>query len=341
MPTIKQVAEHAKVSVATVSRVINKTGYVSLDLQERVLAAMRELNYQPSALARSLRRQETQTIGVMVPQLNHPFFGTLAYAVERVLFENDYRAFICSAEESHEREDVYIDILLRQRVDGVIMVPTGRSPVSVKRLLEQKVPVVLLDRDLPGLEINRVLCDNEGGAYQAARHLIELGHERICAIGAMEYSVAIINRLKGMRRALHEAGIEDYPEPQVTIALDHFHMGYDVAREVLATRPRPTAVFALNDLIAVGALHAASDMGLRLPGDLSVVGFDGIPLSAYSIPELTTVAQPIYEMGERAARILLDQVHNDAARLETIIYESQLIIRKSTAPPGHAGATDP
>src|SRR5688572_22198797 len=179
MPTIKEVADRARVSVATVSRVINKTGYVSIDLQERVTEAMRELNYQPSALARSLRRQETHTVGLLVPQLNHPFFSNLVFSIEKTLFDHEYRAFMCSAEESQEKEAAYVDMLLRQRVDGVILVRTGTSVSNVGRLLEQNVPVVLVDRDVPSLRINRVLCDNEQGGYMGIRHLLELGHKHI------------------------------------------------------------------------------------------------------------------------------------------------------------------
>jgi len=157
MATMKEVADYADVSVATVSRVINKTGYVSPDLEERVQTAMQVLKYQPSALARSLRRQQTQTIGVLIPQLDQPFFGALAFAIEKSLFPHEYRTLICSAEEDPEKENAYTEIMLRQRVDGVIMVPTGRNSDNLKQLLEKSVPVVLVDRDLPGLEVNRVL----------------------------------------------------------------------------------------------------------------------------------------------------------------------------------------
>ena len=168
MATIKEVAEHAKVSVATVSRVVNNSGYVSADLRERVEKAMHLLNYKPSALARSLRRQETHTIGVLVPELNQPFFGTLVFAMEKTLFARDYRTLICSSEEDAVKEAAYVDILLRQRVDGVILVPTGQSAEGVSRLLQANIPVVLIDRDLPNLAINRVLSDNFGGAYAAS-----------------------------------------------------------------------------------------------------------------------------------------------------------------------------
>ena len=157
MATIKEVAESAGVSVATVSRVVNHSGYVSNDLRERVETAMQRLDYKPSALARSLRRQETHTVGVLTPQLNQPFFSTLISAAEKALFAGDYRALICSSEADAGKESAYIDILLRQRVDGVILVPTDDSAENVKRLLRAKIPAVLIDRDFPELLINRVL----------------------------------------------------------------------------------------------------------------------------------------------------------------------------------------
>lgn len=333
MATIKEVADHAGVSVATVSRVVNKTGYVSLDLQERVQDAMRTLNYRPSALARSLRRQETQTIGVLVPQLDQPFFSALVFAVEKTLFSSDYRALICSAEERRDKEDAYIEMLMRQRVDGVILVPTGQSTDNVRRLLDEGVPVVLVDRDIPNLAINRVLCDNYQGGVMAIDHLLALGHRRISVIGGPEYSEAIIDRMNGARAALASAGIALDPSLFVTGSLPQFEMGYTAGLKVLDRPDRPTAIFAFNDVMAIGVMHAAAELGLRLPDDLSVVGFDDIPIAAYSIPELTTVAQPIYAMGETAADLLIRHVRDTDALVESVKLETRLIVRKSTAPP--------
>lgn len=333
MATIKEVADYAKVSVATVSRVINKTGYVSLDLQERVMGAMEVLHYRPSALARGLRRQETQTVGVLIPQLDQPFFSALAYAIEQTLFNSDYRALICSAEENPSKELAYVEMLLRQRVDGVIVVPTSHSSESVQRLLEQQIPVVLVDRDIPNIEINRVLSNNEQGGYEGAKHLLELGHTRIGVISAPAYSVPMNQRVKGARRAMETYGIEY--DPTLFISGEHhqFETGYEVARTLLSREPRPTAIFSLTDVMAMGVLRAAVEASLWLPDDLSVMGFDGIPLSAYSVPALSTVAQPTYQMGETAASLMLRQVRDIDAPIETIVLENTLIVRNSTAPP--------
>ncbi len=333
MATIKEVAEQARVSVATVSRVVNNSGYVSADLRERVEEAMHSLNYRPSALARSLRRQETHTIGVLVPQLNQPFFSTLTFALEKTLFASDYRTLICSSEEDAVKEAAYIDILLRQRVDGVVLVPTGRSAETVNRLLQARIPVVLIDRDLPGLPINRVLSDNHGGAYAGVQHLIDLGHRQIALIGGPPHSQAMQSRTEGAARAFQAAGIEIDPNLVVIDTRYELDIGYRAAIRLMQYRQPPTAIFALTDVIAVGVLHAAAELGLRLPDELSVMGFDDIPLASYVIPELTTVAQPIYEMGQTAVEILMRHLGNTDARLETITLDTRLVVRKSTAPP--------
>lgn len=333
MATMKEVADRADVSVATVSRVINKTGYVSPDLHERVVEAMRALRYQPSALARSLRRQETRTIGVLVPQLDSPFFSGLAFAIEKTLFAQDYRTLICSAEEDLEKEDAYIEMLLRQRVDGVILVPTGRSMWGIRQLVDKNIPVVLVDRDLPDSHVNKVLVNNFEGAYAGTNYLIGLGHQMIGVIGAPTYSEAMSLRIQGVRQALADAAIDQRPELFATGTMQQFEMGFDSTMKMLKLEPRPTAIFALTDVMAVGALHAISQVGLRIPHDISVMGFDNIPLAGYIIPALTTVAQPIYEMGEKATQVLLSHIGNEDRPVETIRLETALVIRKSVAPP--------
>lgn len=329
MATMKQVAGRAEVSVATVSRVINETGYVSPDLKERVHTAMRELNYQPSDLARSLRRKETLTVGILIPQLDHPFFGSLAFAIEKSLFANDYRTLICSAEEDQDKEHAYVEMLIRQRVDGVIFVPTGQSVDNLRLLQSSDVPVVLVDRDLKHRHVDKIMSDNEQGGYQGMCHLLGMGHRNIAVVGAPTYSESMVARMNGVRRALHDFGVELRPELLVTGTQTQFEMGYETAINLFASAEPPTAIFALTDVIAIGVLHAAAKTGLRLPDDLSVMGFDDIPLATYSIPSLTTIAQPIYEMGEAATRILLQRIHEPDEPYETLILENQLVIRKS------------
>ncbi len=337
MATIKEVAERARVSVATVSRVVNNSGYVSANLRERVEESMRTLNYKPSALARSLRRQETHTIGVLVPQLHQPFFGTLISVMEKTLFEGDYRTLVCSSEEDAHKEAAYIDILMRQRVDGVLFTPTGHTGESVSRLLEAEIPVVLIDRDLPGLPISRVLSDNVGGAYAGVQHLLALGHRRIGLIGGPPHSDTTQLRVQGALQALREANAPLDPDLRVVEEMPEIELGYHAALRLMKRPDPPTAIFALTDVIAVGVLHAAAELDLSLPHDLSVMGFDDIPLAAYVIPELTTVAQPIYSMGQTAVEILMRQLGNPDQPLEKITLDTRLVTRKSTGPLNHGG----
>lgn len=331
MATMKEVADYAHVSVATVSRVINNSGYVSPDLEERVRTAMQALNYHPSALARSLRRQETQTIGLLIPQLDLPFFSTLAHAVEHMLFDMEYRILVCSAEEDAEREQAYTQMLIRQRVDGVIMAPTGHSAVNLRSLIDASVPVVLVDRDVPEQRVSKVLVDNVDGGYLGMSHLLAHGHHRVGIIGAPAHSTSVRQRLDGAQRALREHGIHDVKVSLSANESTPFEFGYRVGLEMLARPDRPTAIFALTDVSAVGVMHAAAHHGLRIPADLSLLGFDNIPLTSYIIPELSTVAQPIREMGQIAARQMLRSIAERDARPETVTLNTRLIERQSVA----------
>jgi len=334
LATIKEVAQHAGVSVATVSRVVNNKGYVSDDLRQRVQDAMRLLDYKPSAVARSLRRQESLTIGVLVPGMHQPFFATLAHVIQRTLFERNYRTLMCSSEEDGDKETEYVDMLVRQRVDGAIIAPTGQESEAIK-MISAKIPVVLVDRDLPHIEVNRILANNYQGGYDAIEHLINLGHRRIAIIGGPPYSDAMQQRTRGADQAMHDAGLAFDPALVIMSDLIEFDMGFRSALHIFKNHtPIPTAIFALNDVVAVGIMHAAAEVGLRLPDDLSVIGFDDIPLAQYMIPSLTTIAQPIYEMGERAAQLLLNRLATGTATpYESIELEMKLKKRASTAPP--------
>lgn len=332
MSTMKRVAERAGVSIATVSRVVNKSGFVALPLQKVVMEAMEALSYQPSAVARGLRTRETRSIGVLVPQLSQPFFSLLAYAIERTLFRHGYRAFLCSAEEDAAEESAYLDMLLSQRVDGLILVPTGQSMANVQRVLQANVCVVLVDRDLPMLKIDRVLSDNFAGAYKLTRHLIDLGHRRIGIISSPQHSGSIAQRIAGINHALLEAGVQQEQHLFVERGLEQFQLGFTVAQQFLQSSRPPTAVIALTDVIAVGALHAAWKAGLSLPQDLSVTGFDDIPLARYTIPELTTATQPVFEMGKQAALRLLRRIQKPDLKVRRTLLPIGLVIRGSTAP---------
>ncbi|MDZ4768128.1 MAG: LacI family DNA-binding transcriptional regulator [Chloroflexota bacterium] len=333
MATIKEVAHEAGVSVATVSRVVNKNGYVSEERRVRVVEAMRHLDYKPSAVARSLRRQESLTIGVLVPGIHQPFFAALAFVIQKTLFASDYRVLMCSSEEDASKEAAYVDMLLHQRVDGVIVAPTGHGSETIHPLLS-RMPVILVDRDLPDLALTRVLADNFRGGYDAMTHLIALGHTRIAVIGGPPYSRAMEQRTDGARRACADAGVVLDSSMVLMSELSEFKMGFELALDLLRRHPRPTAIFALTDVVAVGVMHASAELKLSLPHDLSVIGFDDIPLASYIIPALTTIAQPIERMAETAARLLLERLKNGVNEsFETVTLDMKLMQRASTAAP--------
>lgn len=336
MTTMKDVAKEAGVSIATVSRVINDQTLVSTELRERVQAAMSKLDYHPSNVARSLRRQQTQTVAVVVPQLDQPFFSTLTFAIQQRLFIEDYYTFTCSTMESEAEEAAYIEMLLGQRVDGVIVAPTGRSAQNIHRLISGNIPVILVDRQVPGItDIDHVLFDNKQGGQVGMQHLLDLGHRHIAIIGAPAHSGAIRRRIEGAQAAARQR-----PDVQLHVQvvdrekIQQFDIGYQIAHDLLRQANRPTAVFALTDTAAVGAMHAANEIGLRIPEDVSIVGFDNIPMAKYSLPALTTVAQPIHDMGAQTADILLKRLVDRHTEPVHIVSKAQLIVRKSTHAPG-------
>lgn len=331
MATIKEVAKEARVSVATVSRVLNASGYVSDELKQRVHDAAKALNYQPSRVAKSLRHQKTNTIGVLVPQLDLPFFSALTFAIQQALSEDGYFTLVCSTMENFRQEAAYIDMMIGQRVDGVIAVPTGYDATNIQRLVDFGLPTVIVDRDIAGFpQLDRVLCDNEAGAYQAARHLIELGHREVCVIGGPAYSLPIQKRLDGIRRAFREARV---PLPDEAIMIEtgtQFELGHDLTQRILTSGQRPSAIFALGDVTAVGVIHAADEAGIALPDALSIVGFDDIPMAAYILPALTTVMQPVYDMGRAAVAILLERINNPQRKTQRLELSAELVVRQST-----------
>lgn len=329
-PTMNDVAKEAGVSVATVSRVINGTDGVSKKLQQRVERAMEKLHYHPSSLARSFRQQKSMVIGVLVPLLEHPSYSRMASAIEKKLFTYGYRAWICNSEEDEERENDYIEMLLRQRVDGIIINSSARTPQYLSELQENGIPIVMFDRILNDFECNQVFCDNSLGGYTGIRHLVELGHKRIGVVAAPSYPEPIIRRIQGTRDAIKEFGIDDDPQLLVVGNTQLFDMGYNAARKLLNLSQPPSAIFALTDVTAVGVMHAAAELGLRIPDELSVIGYDDLPIAQYVLPPLTTVAQPIIKMGEIAVDLLLKQIENPDLKSERAVLPTQLVIRKST-----------
>lgn len=333
-PTMNDVAREADVSVATVSRVINNANGVSEKLQQRVQHAMKKLNYHPSSLARSFKMQETRLIGLIIPLLDHPFFSKLAQVMEQELFRNNYRAIICNTEEDEARELEYVEMLLRQRVDGVIINSAIKNIDYLMQLQSQNVPCVLIDRDVEQFECSKVFSDNSLGGYLGMKYLLDLGHRDIRIVAPFHSEQGMQNRIRGIREALDEAGIEEHADMFMTSDDHSFEMGINAGKYLASLEPRPTAIFALTDVTAVGILRGLMQMNLDVPDDVSVMGYDGIPLSGYVMPGLTTVAQPITEMGKQAVEVLISHIQNPDLASDRAVLPNQLIIRESTAPFG-------
>jgi len=304
--TIREVAEHAGVAPCTVSRVLNDhdADHMRPETKERVLAAIRALDYTPVKAAQRLRRQRTHVLGILVPDITNLYFALLTRGVESVAFERGYTALICDSNHEPEREARYLDMLLAEDVEGVLLVPTGRPDArAMQRLADRGVRVILADRRLNGFPV--VEADNRAASQQLGEHLLGLGYARIAYVaGPADVSTAE-DRLSGFCDALRHAGKK---LASLRLGTFTFESGFQCAREILQ-REQVDAIVAGNDLMAFGVLRAAEEEGLSVPGDLGVAGFDHVPHVPYATflrPELTTVEVPVHEMGREAARRLLD-----------------------------------
>ena len=334
MSTITDVARRAGVSVTTVSHVINGTRFVSDELRLRVTAAMEELRYRPNYMARSLRSGETKIIGLVVPDNSNPFFAEISRVIEDVGFENGYSVILCNSDGDLNKEQAYINLLISKQVDGVIFIASGSKQDLLEELITNKIQVIVADRKIPQSMADVVLVNNEQGGYIASGHLVALGHERIGCISGPSDLTPSADRVKGYERALSEANIPIQDE--LIVAGDLRYQGGEKAMQrLLELNTPPTAVFASNDMMAIGAMRAIHNAGLRIPEDVSLVGFDDIPLAAALFPALTTVSQPMTELAQLTAKRLIDRIQNSEENFnpQQYILETELIVRDSCAPP--------
>lgn len=332
LATIREVAQKAGVSYATVSHVINNTRFVSEETRARVQEAMAELNYRPNAVARSLRSGKTNTIGLILPDSSNPYFAEIGRAIEEEAFGLGYSIILCNMELDPDREILYIDVLLKKQVDGIIFVATGDYLPHLALLREQNIPVVMIDRHLPDQEVDTVSTDNYQGGCLATQHLLSLGHRRIaCITGPSSQITPSGNRLKGYRQALEDARV-DYDEQIVCLGDFHPRSGFEITQKLFQLPQPPTAIFACNDLMALGALRAANQAGLRVPQELSIVGFDNIDLANFINPPLTTVSQEQEHLGIWATRTLVRRITDRQIPYVQEVLPTRLVVRESSAP---------
>ena len=330
---MKDIARDLGVSVITISKVLRNHPDIGDETRERVLARVKELDYRPNFAARSLVTGRSYLVGLVVPDLLHPFFAEVAKALSDVLRKNGYYLIVSSSEEDPELEEQEINQLLARRLDTLI-VASCRSTVELFfRMEKQKMPYVLIDRKLPGLSANFVGVDDEAVGILATRHLIEIGCQRIAHIRGPEYGPAL-HRLDGYKRALTEGGLrifDDYIVAPPKVVVDSRQHGVEAMGQLLTRKPRPDGVFCFNDPLAIGAMSRALDEGLRIPEDLAIIGCGNLHYDdALRVP-LSSIDQQSRRLGEEAGRITLGILNSKTARKpESVLLEPQLIARTST-----------
>lgn len=332
MTTIKEVARAAGVSSATVSRALARRPTVDPVLAGRVWQAALDLSYRPSRIARSLRTRQTTVWGVLVSDIRNPFYTELLRGLEDTAQAAGYALLIGNADERLDKEASYLDLFVAERVAGVVLSAASQESTDITSLSNQGIPVVAVDRGLHGQAVDTVLADNEGGAYQVTRHLFGQGYRRIaCVTGPADRTTAT-DRLAGYVRAHAEAGV-DVEDALVRHSDFRQRGGYTAAYDLLTAARPPDALFVANNLMTIGALEVVAQLGLRLPEDLGVVGFDEIPLASLLRTPVSVVAQPAYEMGRTAANLLLKRAQGDQGPPLRVVLPVEIRVRASSLRP--------
>ena len=337
MPTIRDVARLANVSLGTVSKVIGGKGTVRPKLAQRIQIAMRALDYHPDQVARSLRVRRTQTVGVLVSDVANPFFTGVIRGVESEARIHGYAVILCDSNEDPGLENSNLDTLFARRVDGVLLIPT-HAHTAREHLVRRRFPVVFIDRIPPSFSGSAVVADNVGAAYEATQHLIELGHQRLAIISGNLGLSNGLDRLEGFRKALQQAGL---PLHDGYLQRGDFliQSGYHCAQKLLSLPVPPTAILSCSNQMTLGLMRALREMSIRCPDQVSIVGFDDFEWVENTNPRLTTVAQPTLEMGKQALRMLLRRMASFQKQgsnhepEEVLKLKTHLCVRDSTAPP--------
>jgi LacI family transcriptional regulator len=327
-PSIYDVAHEAKVSVFTVSAVINETGRVSATLSRRVEAAVRKLNYRPNLLARSLAKQQTHTFGMVVTDIANPFFPAIVRAAEDAAQKAGYSMLLCNSDDKADKEAVYLDLLISKRVDGIILNKTPSAlSIGQRRMLEEaKIPIVLLMRTCPELKTDVVQTNDKQGAMDAVDHFARIGHKKIAFVsGPMTVSNARARR-QGYVKAMEARGL--VYDPELSFEGDYrIESGHRAGHALLPKRP--DAVLVTNYLMTIGLMSAAEEIGLRCPEDFALISFDDYPWSGCFRPRLTTIELPKYELGGTAVQLLLERIKDKRTKPVTVNLLPQLRVRES------------
>ncbi|HYP18355.1 MAG TPA: LacI family DNA-binding transcriptional regulator [Opitutus sp.] len=331
MASLQEVARRAKVSIATVSRVLNQSDKVVPETRAIVEQALRDLGYRPSRVARRLRMKDGRAhlVGLIIPDIQNPFYAEIARGVEDAAYAAEYALLLCNSDEDPEKEQFYLEVMRSECVDGIVLPPFDETDAAVAEMVRSGMPVVCVDRSLSKVKTDLVEVDNYRGAFEAVAHLIEKGHKQIGLIEGRTDVSTTRERRRGYLDALAEGGIAVRKE---LMRAGDFKQesGRVLAGELLDLRKPPTALFALNNLMTVGALMAVHQRELRVPQDVAVVGFDDLPWAESLDPPLSVVRQPAYEVGKQAMELLLKRIMEPTRPPVTMRLLPQLIVRRST-----------
>lgn len=333
--TVYDIAKEANVSVSTVSRVLNDTAPVKKSTKERVNQLIEKYQFHPNALARSLTKKTSGMIGIILPDITNPFFPEVFSGAENMARDNGYTLFLCDTEGDYERETQYLNVLREKQVDGIIFIG-GRinlakcDPTLAAEVVEvnRRIPVILVNGDLPGSLLHRVYTDEVEGARLAVQHLIDYGHRHIAFLGGMMETETTLQKVKMFSLVMRQNGLE-VPKEWVLNGSFSIQSGKALMKQLLSEDHKPSAVFCVNDFTAIGAYKAVSELGLRIPEDISIVGFDDTPLASSIIPELTTISQKSTELGRLAVVKLHQLILKENINRETVL-QPELIVREST-----------
>lgn len=326
---LADVARHVGVSNATVSRVLANKPHVSEELRQRVLAAVEELGYQPSRLARSLQGRRSKIIGVIISDIQNPFFTHLVRAVEDIAYAHEHAIFLCNTDEDSTKEDMYVNLMVAEHVAGVVAAPAVEKPEKWQKLSNVNIPVVLVDRRLPGASMDTVVTDNVGATVRLISHLIENGHRRIGAVLGTPQITTGRERYEGYVQALKAHGLLVLPE-LVRQGIPRETVGYQLTCALLELPEPPTALFTGNNLLTLGALRALQERCIQIPEDMALAAFDDLDWMSLMQPQLTVVTQPTYALGKLAAELLFQRLADSDRPPQEIVLEPDIVVRKSS-----------
>jgi len=338
LANIYDVARKAKVSVATVSAVVNKSSYVSPQLEARVQQAIQELHYTPNLLARSMARQKTLTLGVLIPDVANPFYPEIVRGIEDSANEAGYTILLGSSDNQLAKEEVYLRLFLSKRVDGILLIkaPGELAPDLLTTLREGKPPIALVDREYPSLRADTVVADDFGGGFTATKHLLKLGHTRIGLVRGIAGASTTDGRLRGYRDALRRHRVAY--DPALVVEGDYgIDSGYAAGLRLL--QQKPTAVVVTNFTMTIGFLKAAEELGVQCPRDISIVSYDDFVWNDVFPPRLTSIVQPKYNIGHTSTELLLSRIAGKHKRPRFDVLPNGIKERSSTAPRAKATST--